>query len=958
MKKIIKWSALLIALTVLVSLFYNVKEKKNRPPVSGDELLRLALIEIRERKDYPKAIALTKQALSASPDYIDVRITLARAYMLNGNMDSAKVHLEKAISKDPKNAQGLLYLVNIFLQEKDTLPALHYLDKYVGYYPEDRDNWLKEYVLLLEHKEYKKADAKYVSYAKRFKKDSIQQISFDYWESKGSRERKSDDLTAAYESFRTALRYRPGQPRVLQQLVNLSTFFNDHASALKYNTELLKQEPVNRQYLINQSVIYQQLNDNENATAFADKAYELNRSDEKARKNLVDMYLSFAKDASSSNKIRYAKSVLQIMPSQKEALLYLINGHLEMNQYTLALETANHALVYYPSDQVFIDKKIGILYDSENYQAAVDYIEAVLLQKPNAHNIKSYEEVVLKLATSFIKQQKWNDALIVIQKGLSYNKNHSMLLEELVTVYASQNNLTAAIATVDQLLAIVPGNEDYLFKKAGLLEAQQAYESAAEISGALYRKHPSVTKYKKAFLDQLLGAERSAIAKQDWNRSIHFYNQAVATGTPDYFHLIYAITAYMGKKDVPHVLALTDTALTYFPNDSLFLVKRSLAYGTIDRYPEALTISRRLLQKYSSDTLLQAMYLDQLYTAGKYYAKENKNDSAISSFLMAYAVAPKDTFALMNLSAIYFVKKQYDSSIVYADMGLQLDSNNQYLLMKKASAHEQLKQYRSAYLSASRLLQLHPSENIADYTYYLKNKTYHNQLGITHLQSFFSSPGQYASVTGIQYMRRFEKGSVTGRLNYGDRPSGIGIQGGIDLYYTHDSSYYSNLFINGSTGKAFPYWQAGYSLFRNFKKGWEGELGIRYLGFDSISNYTATAAVAKYINSTWLNLRGYYTYNTKDWFQSYQFTARQYLNDKNDYVSIIAGLGNIPDDQSLNYNFKNLSGLTSKSIGVGFQKAFRYRTSLQVFFNYTNLQVGPAKKINQYDVYLTLLRNF
>ncbi|MEO7531410.1 MAG: YaiO family outer membrane beta-barrel protein, partial [Sediminibacterium sp.] len=209
-----------------------------------------------------------------------------------------------------------------------------------------------------------------------------------------------------------------------------------------------------------------------------------------------------------------------------------------------------------------------------------------------------------------------------------------------------------------------------------------------------------------------------------------------------------------------------------------------------------------------------------------------------------------------------------------------------------------------------------------------------------------------------QYLRRFEKGSITGKLNYGDRPAGMGIQGGVDIYYNHDSAYYSNLFLNASSGKAFPYWQGGYSLFRNFKKGWEGELGVRYLGFDSIHNYTTTASVGKYINSTWLNVRGYYTYNTKEWFQSYQLTARQYLNDKNDYLSLIAGLGNIPDDQSLNYQLNNFSGITSKSLGIGFQKTLRYRTTLQVFFNYNNLQVTQAKKIDQYDVYITLLRNF
>src|SRR4051812_37323428 len=121
MKKIIKWSVLLIALIVIVSLFYYVQEKKEQPVVSSDELLQLALTEIKDHKNYGKAIELAKQALTGSPDYVDVRLVLARAYMLNENLDSARQHLEKVISNDPKNAQALHYLINISLQQKDTI---------------------------------------------------------------------------------------------------------------------------------------------------------------------------------------------------------------------------------------------------------------------------------------------------------------------------------------------------------------------------------------------------------------------------------------------------------------------------------------------------------------------------------------------------------------------------------------------------------------------------------------------------------------------------------------------------------------------------------------------------------------------------------------------------------------------------------------------------------------------
>ncbi|MEO8171586.1 MAG: tetratricopeptide repeat protein [Sediminibacterium sp.] len=958
MKKIIKWMAVLVALVVLVSLVFYVGQKKHQPAVSSDELLQQALTEIRDHKNYPKAISISKQALVSAPDYIDILVTLGRAYMLQGILDSAKTTLENVLEKDPKNAQSLLYLVTISFELKDTSEVLRHLTSYVNYYPEDKRYTLKNYLLLLEHSEYKNASTVYRAYAKRFGSDSIQIAAFNFWETKAIEEKKQAHLTAAYESYQRAIQFKPAQPQILQQLVGLSMHFKDYRSALRYNGQLLKQDSTNRQYLVTQSNIYQQLNDKDNTALYAGKAYAQNQADPLAKKNLVDMYLAFAKDETGVNKVHYASLALHIMPAQKDALLYLVNAHLEAAHYGPALEATNRALAFYPNDQIFIDKKAGILYSSGNYKAGAEYLESVLQQQPTLHNIQAYEEATLKLSSELTRQERWPEAIERIQKGLLYSTRSKPLLLELVNVYTKQKNTRDAIATIDRLLLIDPANDTFLFKKSGLLEVQHDYGSAAFISGALFRKHPENTDYKNAYRDQLTGAERAAIAKQDWNGAIQFYNESLATGKPGYYPILYAITAYNGKKDSLHVLQLTDTAIRHYPGDSFLLVKRSLAYGAMSLHPASLAINKELINRYPSDSGLQVMYLDQLYTAGKYYEKQNKNDSAIRIFLTAYTAAPRDTFALMNLSAIYFLKRQYDSAIVYADLGLQTDSTNEYLLMKKSAAHEQLKQYRSAYLSAKRVLQLHPSKNITDYTDYLRNKTYLNQAGITHLQSFFSSPGQYASVTGLQYMRRFEKGSITAKLNYGDRPSGAGVQAGVDVYYTHDSNYYSNGFVNLSTGKAFPYWQAGYSLFRNFKKGWEAELGVRYLGFDSIHNYIFAAGVSKYLNNTWLNGKTYFTYNNRDWFQSYQVTLRQYLNDKNDYLSLIGGLGNIPDDQSLYLNFNNFSGFTSRSIGAGFQKNFKYSTTLQIFFNYNNLQVTPTRRIDQYDFYLTLLRNF
>ena len=235
MKKIIKIVALVLAVIILVSLFFYVKDKKNPPLFSSDDLLKQALIEIRDHQNYPKAIRICREALAISPKYTDIQVTLGRAYLLNGNLDSANFFLRKAIQRDKKHPEALQYLVNITLQQKDTVGSLKYLEQYLKYHPTDRSLQLKKYILLLQHRQYAEAERSYLFYVAKFNPDSIRLISFDYWQSRAVLQNKSGDAAGASSSYRKALNYQPGNQAILQEIVKLSHRYTGHTPAAAYS---------------------------------------------------------------------------------------------------------------------------------------------------------------------------------------------------------------------------------------------------------------------------------------------------------------------------------------------------------------------------------------------------------------------------------------------------------------------------------------------------------------------------------------------------------------------------------------------------------------------------------------------------------------------------------------------------------------------------------------------------
>lgn len=956
MKKIIKWSGVAVAVLVLISLIHSTSGKK-RPDVSADDLLRAGLQEIRVHKNYPKAITLLRRTLAIAPTYTDAKVGLGHAYLLTGNMDSAQKYLQTALNADSKNQDAMLYLVNANMQQHDTVAVLRNIDRYMEHYPADNKLLLKKYILLLQHREYAQADEVSKDLDSRGLANEVKTINYDYWLAAATSERKAGNYQKAYDNYKKALPYRSREPEVLQQLVNLGIYLGYYTDALAYNKTLIEEDQKNSAYLINASVIYANLHENELAETYAEQAYRLSPGDGVSKSHFIDLNLSFAKNAGAADRLRYANMILHVAPTQKEALLYAINSHIVLHENSKALEATNIALQYYPSDKVFINKKLGILHDMNNYTQTADYLNTLVTRYPAGNYTSTYQEVWLQIAVDLIKEQQWSGALAAIEKGLVPDKNNKALLEQQVNVYGSAGETDKAMAVVDKLIVLEPGNAAYKFKKAGLLEQQGKFDEAATITYALMTAFPATTVYKTAYQDELESAANQQMKQMNWSKVVAIYNKSIAAGRPARTTLLYGIGAYAAMQRFDSALAATGTALGFYPGDSLFRVKRSQTFMELRRYPDGLAVSRELISQYPADKALQRMYVDELQTAGIYYVRNHSDDMAIDMFVRSYAVEP-DTFALQNLSAIYFVRKQYDSAIYYADLGLKYDNNNAFLLMKKASAYEALKNYKMAYASANQLLKHEYSKPLSDYSQFLQGKASRNQVGVSHLQSIFSGSDQYASITGIDYMRRFKRGSVTARVQVGERPTGTGAQGGFDAFYSHTPTFYSNAYLYGAVGAAFPFWQGGYSAFKTFHKSWEAEAGAKYLGLDSINNYTAVASVGKYLRSTWINVRGFYTYNKKGWYPSAQLTTRQYLNDKSDYVAVMAGYGRIPDEHSQVYNFDQYNGYGSKNIGLGFQKGFRYGIGLNATVNYTELKITEGKTLNEYDIYVRLSKNF
>jgi hypothetical protein len=103
----------------------------------------------------------------------------------------------------------------------------------------------------------------------------------------------------------------------------------------------------------------------------------------------------------------------------------------------------------------------------------------------------------------------------------------------------------------------------------------------------------------------------------------------------------------------------------------------------------------------------------------------------------------------------------------------------------------------------------------------------------------------------IQYIRERSWGSLIGRINYVNRlSSGISVSDGIQLeaesyFFTGKTNYSFRRRIQFRS--CFSQLRLAYSFYQNFKKGWEADLGVRYIKAENAEIKTVVLGVGKYI---------------------------------------------------------------------------------------------------------------
>jgi YaiO family outer membrane protein len=389
---------------------------------------------------------------------------------------------------------------------------------------------------------------------------------------------------------------------------------------------------------------------------------------------------------------------------------------------------------------------------------------------------------------------------------------------------------------------------------------------------------------------------------------------------------------------------ITKPSIDTTSSDGLFQAARRAAFDNKD-YPLAKIYCKRGLEKSPN-------YADIRIFLGRLYTWTDQYDSAKACFETVLAREPDYEDASLAYADLQYWNNYNKETIAICDAGLKAHPESKDLLIRKAKAYTALKDYASATTITGTLLQKDKSNTEArSLENRIKDESVKNKIGISYdyntFDKQFSDPWHLLS---LDYSRTTGIGSVIGRINYANRFASSATQFEIDAYPRINKTFYSYVSMGFSDNSGlFPRFRAGFSLYANLPKSFEGEIGFRYLKFSGTPTWIYTAYVGKYTGNWLLGARTYIT--PSDYVQkvsvSYSITARYYLGGADDYLGGVAGYGISPDDRYNNIQI-NTALLSSYRLGLFYKKRVNVHNNFTADLGWFNQEYLPGTKGNQY----------
>jgi len=545
-------------------------------------------------------------------------------------------------------------------------------------------------------------------------------------------------------------------------------------------------------------------------------------------------------------------------------------------------------------------------------------------------------------------------AKVYLNKGLSLSPNYADLRIFLGRIYTWTKNYDSARICFKRVLQTSPDYEDVYIAYSDLEYFNDRYDTALEICRTGIKMNP---------LSQELILREAKIlnAQKKYEDADRVVQKLLLLHPKNTDAIALSKTIQENKNPLKADSVIEIPVPLNLPNndsltaEGLFMMARDAAFEQ-KNYELAKNRLYRALH-------LSPDYADIRVFLGRIHGWEKDYDSARYHFNKVLSKSPSYEDAASALADIEYWNDRYPEGLKVVDSTLSFHPESVDLLIKKAKFQNAMRNYGQAQFTIEKVLRIDKNNTDARVleSRILEAST-KNKIGISYeyagFDKQFSDPWHLLSV---DYTRTTAIGSVTGRINYANKFKDGGLQFEVEAYPHISKTFYSYVSVGYSDNVGvFPKWRAGFSLYANLPKSFEGEIGMRYLVFSGDPTYIYTAYLGKYYKSWLFSGRIYVTPSdfTSTASTSYTINAGYYYGSSDDLIRGSFGYGISPDDRLNANQLDNSIRLTSYKAGITYKKKVSALNVLTVDLNWANQEYLPGTKGNQYQFGIGWLHRF
>ena len=927
---------------------------------SSDEYFTMARVA-GSKGNFSKAANYCERALKKSPLDMDIKEYLGKCYMELGQLDKARFTLLEVLKESPRRVDARHYLINIETQTKRYYSAVCYANELLEITPYSKGLWLRKVQLYSLMQNYVEANRSAKRLYQIFPEDSeIKTLYNNILKDEVTRLNKNKDIPSSVDQFEKIIEISPTDPEGYLNLINAYTKMGNYAAALSIADRGLQAIPLHSGILDKKIGLLDETHEYQKAISVIEE--RLRKGESASYKKVLNyMVAKAARFYKNSDPFVLYTRIYDQNPKDTEAFDYLLSTSLSRGYFKQAEELINKGLKANPSSKDLLAKQLYVFEAQKDWEKAANIVEKLNNLYPNDADVKEkYRNWAYQKAKLDYNEQNYKEALWGFLKVSQTPEYKKYAAQYIFAIHSNQKSYPDALQTINSLITDYPLEHQYILNKIDLLMAMEDFSGAYTLAKEYRAKNPDKPEFAHMYATASLGYIRNLNKKEDFEKVKAVADELLEANPQHLEAYNYGIGARVAMKQYEDAIAFIQTRPLLSVDSKELKLKLAGVYAEAGKHENATTLLLELHKEYPFNDSLKNTLVDEMLV----YAKTLDDSSNFAKSKEIYnqirVINPKNTAAAIKLTNILIEEGDLVRSMQIVDSTLVYHKDYPDLLYQKGLVFEKMGDFKSARDYHYRFMKpLEKPQEHKDRLDYLESKELKNQVNVSYLNTTSDSTILNTSIATLEYLRDLnKKNKIVIRGNYAGRKTGVGAQAEIDWYHSFDNkaSFAASV---GISNAYFPKQKASLSYFQPFSKVWQAEVGARYTKMHDSRNFlTGILGVERTFNNVWVNAKGLIMQEGNSFYHSIFTQSRFFLKNEKNYVTAMALMGTVPEDQKLDFQVNTFTSYVNTMVGAGYYNYLNARTSVGMQGNWYNFKVSPTAYVNQYNLFVTLRTRF